>query len=129
MEAIIVPCTQEKVWDSRPDMGPTAARDAYSKPVFGTWRKYAEESACRWFILSTKFGLVEPDRPITAYNVPVSAALASQPFKELLRKQGDEIGLGLFDKVVLLDWEKFRPLVKAAVGDGAAKCVLRKIAY
>ena len=129
MEVIIVPCTQEKVWDARPDAGPTAAKDAYTKAVFATWTDYAERSGSRWFILSTKFGLVESNRPITAYNVPVSAALASQPLKELLRKQGDEIGLGLFDKVVLLDWEKFQPLVKAAVGDGAAKCVLRKIAY
>ena len=50
-------------------------------------------------------------------------------FKELLRKQGAQLGISLFDTVVLLDWEKFQPLVKAALGDGAAKCVLRKIAY
>ena len=129
MDLIIVPCTQEKIWDARPNQGPTPAKDVYTKAVFATWRNYAEQSGCRWFILSTKFGVVEPNRPITAYNVPVSAALASQPFKESLRKQGDEIGLGLFDKLVLLDWEKFQPLVKAAVGDGAAQCVLRRVVY
>ena len=116
MEAIIVPCTQEKVWDARPDAGPTPAKDAYTKPVFATWKNYAEQSGSRWFILSTKFGLVEPDTPITAYNVPVSAAVTSPAFKELLKKQGLKIGLGLFDKVVLLDWEKCQPLVKAALG-------------
>jgi hypothetical protein len=29
MEAIIVPCTQEKIWDTQPDAGAVAARDSY----------------------------------------------------------------------------------------------------
>jgi hypothetical protein len=47
MDAIIVPCTQEKIWDDRPDAGPTEAKDAYTKPAFLTWRRYAEASEVR----------------------------------------------------------------------------------
>lgn len=129
MEVLIVPCTNEKVWDRKPALGPVAAKDAYTKPIFRTWRKWAETSGSPWFILSTKYGLIAPDTLITAYNVPVSAAIGNRAFIAVLRKQGETAGLSRFNKVVLPDWERFRPLVKAAVGRGRAACVLRKVAY
>jgi hypothetical protein len=42
MDAIVVPCTQEKIWDAQPSLGAVAAKDAYIKPVFRAWRSYAE---------------------------------------------------------------------------------------
>lgn len=71
MEAIIVPCTQEKIWDSQPDLGAVPAKDAYTKAAFRAWRSYAEQSGCPWFILSTKYGLLRPDVQIEKYNVPI----------------------------------------------------------
>jgi len=39
------------------------------------------------------------------------------------------LGLGSYERIILLDWERFKPLVRAAVGNSAAKCVLRKVKY
>ena len=129
MEAIIVPCTQEKIWDSSPGGGPVQAKDAYTKPAFLAWRAYAEQSGSPWFILSTRYGLIQPEQPIERYNVPVSAALRNPQLLALLRRQGEELDLARFDKLVLLDWEKFEPLVRAAAGDLEVNCVLRKLQY
>jgi hypothetical protein len=129
MDAIIIPCTQEKIWDDRPDAGPTEAKDAYTKPAFLAWRRYAEASGSPWFILSTKYGLIRPNARIEAYNVPVSRAAADQNFLRSLRYQGQELGLDAFDRIVLLDWEKFEPLVRAAVPNAGVKCVLQKLQY
>jgi hypothetical protein len=130
MEAIIVPCTQEKVWDIDPFAAKAIpAKDAYTKSAFLAWRKHAEDAGCPWFVLSTKYGLIRPEQPIENYNVPVSRATGSPAFLETLRQQGQALGLGGFDRIVLFDWEKFEPLVRAAVPDPSVKCVLRKILY
>lgn len=129
MEVLIVPCTQEKVWDTEPTRGPTAAKDAYVKAAFTQWRRYAEDSGCPWFVLSTKHGLLEPDEAVPGpYNVPISAALRDAELASRLEKQAKRIDFSRFDKVVLLDWERFEPLVRAAVGS-SAPCALRKILY
>jgi hypothetical protein len=129
MEVLIVPCTQEKVWDIEPNSGPTAAKDAYVKAAFTQWRRYAEDSGCPWFVLSTKYGLLEPDEPVPgAYNVPISAALQDPRLARRLAEQAKRIDFSRFERVVLLDWERFEPLVRAAVGS-SVPCALRKILY
>ena len=105
------------------------AKDAYTKSVFRQWRHYAERSGKRWFVLSTKSGLLDPDQPITRYNVPVSDAIRNRTLRDRLRQQGREFGLEQAGKVILLDWERFEPLVKAAVGDSGTPCVCRKVYY
>ena len=130
MEAIIVPCTEQKIWRDRPDAPrEVPAKDAYTKSVFKKWKNYAEQSGAPWFILSTQYGLIKPDKCIENYNEKVSDACRNQKLKDDLRAQGNELGLGDFDKVILLDWEKFEPLVKAAIGDGKAKYELKKMYY
>lgn len=129
MDAIVVPCTEEKIWDTRPSAGAVPAKDAYTKPAFLAWRAYAEQAGCPWFILSTKYGLIRPDQPIEKYNVPVSRAATDPKFLKLLQTQGLELQLSQFDQVILMDWEKFEPLVRAAVSDQNVKCALRKLRY
>jgi hypothetical protein len=129
MEALILPCTQEKVWHDRPDAGRVRARDAYVKPCFLAWRQYAENSGSPWFVLSTRYGLILPDHLIENYNVPVSAALQEDQSLVRLGAQGEELGLGSFDRVVLLDWERFQPLVKAATARLNVPCVLRHVCF
>ena len=126
---IIVPCTQEKIWDSTPNAGAVAAKDAYTKPAFGAWRAFAEQSGSPWFILSTKYGLLHPDTEITRYNVPISVALSDPTFFDRLAEQGRRLGLNKSQRVVLLDWERFQPLVRAAVGDAQVPCVLHRLQY
>ncbi len=129
MDVILVPCTQEKIWDAEPHRGPTPAKDAYMGRAFKTWRAYAESSGCPWFILSTGYGLIEPDQPITAYNVPIGRAVKDRVLLAKLAVQGKALKLDRFDRVVLLDWEKFQPLVKAAVGDLKVPTVRHPLDY
>jgi len=66
---VIVSCGSQKVWDRYPGTGPTAARDAYTSSVFKTSRRYAEQFAERWLILSAKYGLIDPHFMIpSTYN-------------------------------------------------------------
>ncbi|MFQ5413062.1 MAG: DUF6884 domain-containing protein [Phycisphaerae bacterium] len=48
--------------------GPCAAGDLYVSPLFCFMRSYAERHADRWFILSAKYGLLEPDARVTHYE-------------------------------------------------------------
>lgn len=45
------------------------AKDHYCSPLFKEARRYAEAKGALWFILSPKYGLLEPDRPIEWYDV------------------------------------------------------------
>ena len=129
MRAIIIPCTREKVWDTDPDRGSVPAKEAYAKPVFAKWRAHAEQSGIPWFVLSTKYGLLAPDDLVESYNVPVSAALDDPRLYALLKDQDRRLGLDNFGQVVLLDCEKFQPLVRAAVANPAVPCKLRRLYY
>lgn len=129
MEAIIVPCTQEKVWDTEPTRTSVCAKDAYRGRAFATWRSHAEQAGCPWFILSTKYGLLLPEQPIEPYTVPVSHAAADAGYLQRLAQQGRDFKLATFDRIILLDWERFEPLVRAAIGDTTVKCALRHIVY
>ena len=48
--------------------GTVAAKDLYISPWFRLARRYVESSGGPWFILSTKYGLLKPDRPISPYD-------------------------------------------------------------
>ena len=48
------------------------AKDHYYSSLFQKARKYAEESGASWYILSPKYGLLEPDRPIEWYDVDIT---------------------------------------------------------
>jgi hypothetical protein len=68
---VVVSCGKGKAWDRTPDAGPLAARDAYSSPAFRASRRYAEHFGTHgWWILSAKYGLIEPTFVIPQnYNV------------------------------------------------------------
>lgn len=129
MDAIIVPCTKNKVWDARPNAGPMQARDAYTGPAFMTWRAYAEDSGSPWFILSTKYGLIEPHLTISNYNTPMSEAEADPDFLERLRTQIAEFQLDLCDRVLVLDLERYQALMQQAMGTASEKVALHKILF
>ncbi len=97
--------------------------------MFARWRAHAEQLGVAWFILSTKYGLLSPDDLVEPYNVPISAALADPRLHSLLEVQGRRLGLDNAEEVVLLDWERFQPLVRAAVANPLVPCKLRRISY
>jgi hypothetical protein len=72
---------------------------------------------------------MRPDQLIEKYNVPISEATRDPKLLTLLAQQGTDLNLAQFDQLVLLDWERFEPLVRAAVPDPKTKCVLRKVQY
>jgi len=129
MDAIIVPCTKQKVWDKDPNTGPVQARDAYVGPAFRTWRAYAEDSGLPWFILSTKYGLIAPDVTISNYNVPISEAEADPAFMECLRTQVRELELDQCREIRVLDLERFAGLVRQAMESSSAKVGIHKILF
>ncbi len=48
--------------------GTHAARDLYTSPLFRKRRHYAEAAAIPWLILSAKYGVVDPDDPLSYYD-------------------------------------------------------------
>ena len=78
---------------------------------------------------SYQYGLIRPEQPIERVSVPISSAVVDSRFRRLLEVQGRELGLSTFDRLILLDWEKFQPLVRAAAPDRKVECVLQKLRY
>lgn len=67
----LVSCVKQK------QENPCPAREMYTSALFSKARSYAEASADAWFILSAKYGLVEPDETIAPYEQTLKGASAS----------------------------------------------------
>ena len=79
---------------------PSPARDLYTSTLFKGASAYAEEVGDRWFILSAKYGLLDPDKVVSPYEktlnkMPVAERLAwaKEVLADLepLAKPGDEV--------------------------------------
>ena len=103
--AILLGCVKRKL-DHQAD-----AQDLYCSPLWRKRRSYAEASGLPWMILSTKYGLAEPDRRLRPYD------LALEDLRALERQQWGE-------RVVASLRERFGPLRDAIfeVHAGAAYC-------
>jgi uncharacterized protein DUF6884 len=51
-----------------------AAKDLYCSRLFSAHRAYAEAVSDRWFILSAKYGLLDPDEEIAPYEKTLNGA-------------------------------------------------------
>lgn len=72
---VIVGCTKHKVWDDDPSVPAyVPARKAYTGSSLPGWviQGRDEPSGARWLFLSAKYGFIEPDHPIAAYDVTFS---------------------------------------------------------
>jgi phage gp16-like protein len=63
----LVGCGKAKLSHAAP------AKDLYTSTLFRLAREYAEETCDRWFILSAKHGLVDPDSVLEPYELPMAA--------------------------------------------------------
>jgi len=54
------------------------AEDLYTSPLFRGRRAYVDRTCQRWFILSAKHGLLEPDDLIEPYDVTLTAQSVSE---------------------------------------------------
>jgi hypothetical protein len=112
---IVVPCGMRKIWDSRPDAGPTKAEDAYIGLPFKTNKAYAERFGDRWVILSAKYGFIDPEFVIPEnYDVTFKRPQTNPVTVEKLRMQIREKGLDRFDKVVVLGGRDYTETAKRA---------------
>ena len=66
------------------------ARDHYTSPLFQKARRYAEAKGALWFILSPKYGLLDPHRPIQWYDVDVTD-FSTEEKRQLSRKFVDSL--------------------------------------
>lgn len=53
---------------------PSKARDLYTSPLFRGRRRHVERSCARWFVLSAKHGLVDPDTVLEPYEKTLKQA-------------------------------------------------------
>jgi hypothetical protein len=68
----LVSCSGPKLSHAAP------ARSLYASPLFRRANAYAARHFERWFILSGKYGLVEPEAIIAPYDVDVTHFTAAQ---------------------------------------------------
>ena len=119
---VIVPCGKAKVWDKRPDAGPTAACDAYVGAPFRVNRKYAERFGDVWVILSAKYGFVRPNEAIPEpYDVTFKRRASHPVGVGTLRRQVRERGLDRFDEVVGLGGKEYRAAIEGAFAGSAVR--------
>ena len=57
----IIPCSKEKIWDIKPNVGPVKAKDAYRSAFHQYARAYALKNCSHHIIFSAKYGFMEPD--------------------------------------------------------------------
>jgi len=51
----------------------TAAQDLFVSPLFRARRTFVERTCGRWYVLSALHGLVEPDEPVTPYDLKLKS--------------------------------------------------------
>jgi len=108
---VIVPCGKGKIWDAYPNQGPVPARYAYTGNLFHLNRQYAEQFGDRWVILSAKYGFIEPDTCIEAYNVSFKD-LSTRPVDVArLKDQIRSLGLNNYPTVIGLGGLAYRQAV------------------
>lgn len=85
----LVSCVKSKALD------PCAAKGLYTSALFRYMRAYAERHADRWFILSAKHGLVDPESTIFAYERTLNnmSARLRREWAQRVYEQMDEAGL------------------------------------
>jgi hypothetical protein len=123
----LVSCVKSKV------PGPCAAKDLYTSVLFRYMRTYAEDHADRWFILSAKHGLMDPEATVVAYEQTlnnISARLRRQWAQRVYQQmdeakllRGDARFLWLAGKayrhdlaLMLRDFEQDDPLAGLGIG-------------
>ncbi len=94
----LVACSAGKV-----ESGPVPARDLYNSQLFTLARRYAEKSGATWFILSAKFGLLDPVQLVAPYDESLNAkrAVERAAWGHLVAAQLKQRQLGSAELVIL----------------------------
>ena len=112
---VIVPCGQSKIWDKQPDYGPAPAREAYTGAPFTVNRNYGERFAEKWYVLSAKYGFIEPGVVLPGpYNVTFKRKSSGPVSEAKLKQQVEQLRLDRFPVVVGLGGKEYRQAIEAA---------------
>jgi hypothetical protein len=68
----LVACTSKKA------LKPTTAAELYRSPLFEGARWFAESRCDTWYILSAKYGLLDPDDEVLPYDESLNSMAESQ---------------------------------------------------
>ena len=98
----IVQCGGSKIWKKQPRAGKVPAKEAYISGYFRKNRAYAEKFADRWYILSAKYGFLEPNALIRNYNVSFKEPRTGPISAGNLRKGARAKGLHRYNRVIVL---------------------------
>ena len=93
-DVVLLGCVKEKRSVRSP------AKDLYTSDLFGKRRAYAEASGKRWFILSAKLGLVDPEEEVDPYDLRLDDLAAPERERwgrQVVRDLADQDYLGSLD--------------------------------
>jgi hypothetical protein len=93
---LLLGCVKRKLTHRAP------AQDLYVSPLWNGRRAYAQASGYPWLILSAKYGVLDPKKPIAPYDV----ALADLPVRAR-RAWGEQVVVGLQERFRSLDGMAF----------------------
>ena len=122
----IVPCGKQKVWDKRPEAGPTPARDVYTGNFTTQHRKYAEQFYPHsWCILSAKHGFLLPDDVLEeGYDVKFGDGSPEEINDQALADQVKRKHLDEYETIVALCSCAYRRHIEKAFPGKALKAPL-----
>lgn len=85
------------------------ARDLYESPLFTMARKYVEDRCDTWYILSAKFGLVDPYQVISPYEETLNKKPRAER-EQWARRVWAELSTRLQagDHIIILAGERYR---------------------
>ncbi len=110
----IVQCGGSKIWKKQPSAGKVPAKEAYVSGYFRKNRAYAEKFSDRWYILSAKYGFLEPNALIQNYNVSFKQPRTGPISAENLRKGARAKGLHRYSRVIVLGGALYADKVEEA---------------
>ncbi|MNK06931.1 hypothetical protein D3C87_248340 [compost metagenome] len=84
----LVACSAGKV-----DADSVAARDLYNSQLFTLARRYAEKSSDPWFILSAKYGLLDPAQLVASYDESLNDLMVEAQLKRVVHSRSHLIML------------------------------------
>ncbi len=110
----IITCGSKKIWDKKPNSGPTKAKEAYIGSFSRKCKEYAEKYYPNdWCILSAKYGFIFPDEIIKEpYDVCFYQKKSNPITPKELSKQSIEKKLDNYDKITVLGGKIYTSKVK-----------------
>lgn len=99
----LVSCVKSKCPSESP------ARDLYTSPLFVGMRRYAEQHADAWFILSAEYGVLSPDQLVASYANTLNTMMKADRLEWAKRVQQQLLKVLVpGTKVIILAGKRYR---------------------